>query len=138
MLHPGGVLAAQIPYVKEMLLHQILTDLVQSPKWSRYFEELPTTYTIYPPDYYYDVLCKLTPHIQLWETRYFHIMSSYEDLLNWYKGTGLRPYLDCFSDGDRRAEFENDLLTEVMKYYPANADGKILFPFPRIFFIAQK
>jgi trans-aconitate 2-methyltransferase len=138
MLNPGGVLAAQIPFVKEMLLHQILIDISQTPQWVKYFKDMPSFYFIYSPDYYYDALCDLSSNIQLWETRYFHIMNGFEDLLYWYESTGIRPYLERLPEEKLRAEFENQLLIEIMKYYPPNKDGKILFPFPRIFFTVYK
>ncbi|NLI92846.1 MAG: methyltransferase domain-containing protein [Peptococcaceae bacterium] len=137
MLNPDGVLAVQVPFVKEMLIHEILLDMIETPKWSRFFKGISESYKVFPPDFYYDVLYDFTPDIQLWETRYYHVMDGFEDLLYWYESAGLKPYLDCLPDQKSKTKFQNELLIEIMKYYPANQDGKILFPFHRVFFIAN-
>lgn len=80
MLNQDGVLAAQIPYVQKMPIHKIIVDLADGPKWSGYFKHLSTSYYLYPPEYYYDVLCRLTKDIDLWETSYFHILNGPEDI----------------------------------------------------------
>ncbi|UWG95354.1 methyltransferase domain-containing protein [Dehalobacter sp. DCM] len=138
MVKPHGVLAAQVPFVDEMLIHQLLMDLVSSPKWSGYFDNVRIPYKVHTPEYYYDVLCELTENIELWETRYYHLMDSYEDILDLYRSTGLRPYLDCLQEEAQQHEFENDLMEEILKYYTATKDGKILFTFDRVFFTATR
>ncbi|PKM77973.1 MAG: trans-aconitate methyltransferase [Firmicutes bacterium HGW-Firmicutes-15] len=138
MLNQNGVLAAQIPYVKEMPIHKIIMDIASRPKWSEHFRHLSTSYKLYSPEFYYDVLCGMTQDIDLWETRYFHIMNGYDDILQWFTSTGLRPYLDCLSDDMKKTEFTNDILTEIRQVYTTFKDGKILFPFHRIFFTAYK
>ena len=73
----------------------------------------------------------------MWETTYFHAMPSHQSIVEWYKGTGLRPYLEQLSDSDK-AEFENDVLTETQRFYPVQQNGEIIFRFPRLFMIAVK
>jgi len=138
MLKPRGILAVQVPFVNEMLIHQLLLDLVSSAKWSGYFDHIAIPYKVHTPEYYYDVLCELTPEIELWETRYYHLMNSYEDILDLYRSTGLRPYLDCLYEDKKQKEFESDLMLEIMKYYAGSKDGKILFTFDRVFFTATR
>lgn len=138
MLKPHGLLAAQVPFVDEMLIHQLLLDLVSSVKWAANFDHVRIPYKVHTPEYYYDILCELTTDIQLWETRYYHLMDSYEDILDLYRSTGLRPYLDCLPEEKMQKEFENDLMLEIMKYYSGTKDGKILFTFDRVFFTAVR
>ena len=57
--------------------------------------------------------------------------------MEWYKGTGLRPYLEALSENDAR-EFEKDVFNEVVNAYPIQANGDIIFRFPRFFFTAVK
>lgn len=137
MLNQNGVLAAQIPYVQEMPIHKIIIFLAKSPKWSGYFRHMSSSYQLHTPDFYYEVLSGLTPYIDLWETRYFHIMNGYDDILHWMTSTGLRPYLECLEDVNK-TEFLNDILTEIRENYTTRKDGKILFPFHRVFFTACK
>ena len=55
--------------------------------------------------------------------------------MDWYKGTGLRPYLSLLSGG-RAAAFEQAVLEEVATRYPKQGNGEIIFRFPRFFFTA--
>lgn len=135
MLNPGGVMAAQVPYMEEMTISKVINEIVNRADWARYFADLSTPYKMKPPEFYYDVLSSLTSEVHLWETRYFQIMNSHDDLLQWCKSTALRPYLDSLADSGEKTRFENDLLTSIKKHYQAKQDGKVLFPFDRIFFI---
>lgn len=64
-------------------------------------------------------------------------MPSHDSIIDWYKGTGLRPYLAALSETDA-AEFEAEVYGEVVKEYPVQKNGEIIFRFPRFFFIATK
>ena len=44
----------------------------------------------------------LAERVDLWETEYVHIMDAAGDIVEWYKGTGLRPFLAALKDGDER------------------------------------
>lgn len=73
---------------------------------------------------------------ELWQTTYFHVMPSHESILDWYRGTGMRPYLEQLSAGDGE-RFSQQVLERVREAYPVQPDGKILFRFPRLFFLAK-
>ena len=62
-------------------------------------------------------------------------MKSHNDILEWYRGTGLRPYLNVLPD-NRKTEFENEIMDLLIKGYPRQKNGDIIFRFPRFFFIA--
>ena len=70
------------------------------------------------------------------ETTYFHVMPSHQSIVEWYKGTGLRPYLAQLSE-DESLAFQHDLLQAIEREFPLQPDGRILFPFPRLFFTAR-
>jgi trans-aconitate 2-methyltransferase len=138
MLNQNGVLAAQIPHVKEMPIHNIVTEIVSRPEWSEHFSNMPASYYLYSPDFYYDVLCGISSDIDMWETRYFHIMNGYDDIVQWYTSTGLRPYLECLADNEKKTSFMNDVLTEIRRNYKTYNNGTVLFPFHRVFIVAYK
>ena len=136
-LNPNGVLAVQIPCTKDMQVQIELMEIIESDKWRRLFEMAAPSRSVNSADLFYDVLCGLTSDIDLWETIYFHVMKTHNDIVKWYSGTALRPYLDCLKDDSLSADFLQEFENALEGAYPAQADGKILFPFTRIFFIAK-
>jgi len=134
MLNPGGVLAVQAPNVARMPVYIELRRLAASDKWKHRLTGLDRPHSRHGARFYYDIICGLSDMVALWETRYFHVMNTHADLVKWYSGTGLRPYLNCLADDALRAGFLADLETALRHVYPIQADGKILFPFTRIFF----
>jgi len=135
MLNPGGVLAVQVPNTEFMPIYIELGRLAASDKWKGRLAGFTSSHSLHNADFYYNILCKLSGTVDLWETRYFHIMKSHADMVKWYSSTGLKPYLDCLKDETLRAEFLDDFEKALRKVYPVQADGKVLFPFTRIFFM---
>lgn len=86
---------------------------------------------------YFDLLSKISSNFTIWKTVYCHIMPSHESIMEWYRSTGLRPYLSALS-GKKAKEFEKDVFEEVQKEYHIQENGEIIFRFPRFFFIATK
>ena len=58
-------------------------------------------------------------------------------VLQWYQGTGLRPYLKALPP-EQHPEFEREILSGIESLFPRLHDGSIVFKFPRLFFIAGK
>lgn len=129
LLNPGGVLAVQIPQQAKHPVQQLLQQMAKSEPWREKLQAR-TFYTLSESDYY-DQLS------ELWETVYFHEMPSHESILEWYRGTGLRPYLEQLQESDRPI-FEQELLEHIKQIYPVQKNGTILFRFPRLFWIAVK
>jgi trans-aconitate 2-methyltransferase len=57
-------------------------------------------------------------------------------ILEWFRGTGLRPYLAALEGEEQRRRFQDMLLERYEQSYPRQNDGRILFPFRRLFIIA--
>jgi len=135
LLKPNGTLAVQIPLQAEHPVHIIINEIVHTSKWSdkliaRKYNNLTTTE-------YFDVLSDISSDFEIWETTFCHRMPSYESIIEWYKGTGLRPYLEQLSETDAK-EFIGDVHNELQHCYSMQKNGEILFRFPRLFFIAKK
>ncbi len=137
LLESGGTFAVQVPHTAHMPIHTALQALVKDGVWHKQLEAV-TTHSTYPAPYYYDILSTLTADIDLWETHYHHVMESHNALVQWYSSTGLRPYLNALKNEDERAAFLADFEAALRDAYPAQSDDNVLFPFVRIFFIAQK
>ena len=136
LLSDNGTLAIQIPQQTKHPMQKIIKEVAESEKWKNKISEM-RSFNILTEEEYYDALSALTSDLRMWETVYFHSMPSYQSIVEWYKGSGLRFYLDQLN-GDDAAEFENDLLAEIKKAYPVQADGNIIFRFPRLFLLANK
>ena len=61
-----------------------------------------------------------------------------EDIVEWYKGTGMRPFLDALSTDAEREAFTAEYLAAIREAYPARPDGRVLFPFRRLFIVAYR
>lgn len=135
LLNPGGVLAVQIPQQAKHPVQQILQQMAKSEPWREKLQAR-TFYTLSESEYY-DQLSERSTDFRMWETVYFHEMPSHESILEWYRGTGLRPYLAQLQESDRPI-FEQELLEQIKQTYPVQKNGTILFRFPRLFWIARK
>ena len=91
LLRQGGVLAVQIPIQSEHPVHIIMNELVTAAKWKDKLSQ--RNYNNLSTSEYYDVLSGISDDFEMWETIYCHRMLNYESIIEWYKGTGLRPYI---------------------------------------------
>jgi len=128
LLNPGGALAVQVPHNFDSPLHRaLLARAGGNPRAMQY----------HSAGYYYDILARLTGNFEIWAVIYQHVLDCHEDMIEWYKGTGFRPYLEKL-DEQGQSEFLADMLEQVRKLYPPQSDGNILFEFKRLFFVAYK
>lgn len=136
LLTSGGILAVQIPMNQKEPIHRILEDLASQDEWKEKGLSPRLFHTLSQGEYF-DILSKEKAFWAMWQTSYIHVMDSHQDILEWYKGTGLRPYLSQLSPEDQ-AVFLQEVEKRVQQSYPIQANGQVLFPFPRFFFMARK
>lgn len=136
LLRPGGVLAVQIPMNYEEPIHQIISRVTTSNRWMEHFPEPRIFFNLIPGEYF-DLLSEVSADFSLWMTTYYHQMDSHQDILNWYRSTGLKPYLEQLPPAEIPV-FEQEIYSEIIKGYPPQQNGQIIFRFPRFFFLARK
>jgi trans-aconitate 2-methyltransferase len=128
----AGVLAVQVPGNWDSLAHRIMREVAKRYPLDGRVREWFTHDTAF----YYDVLAPHVSRLDLWATEYIHVMGSAEGIVEWYKGTGMRPFLEALKTDAQRARFTADYLAAIREAFPARGDGKVLFPFRRIFIVA--
>lgn len=136
LLNDDGILAIQLPMNFNEPIHQLIKEVIQREKWKTVISDKREIDSLSKEEYF-ELLSDLSSDFAMWETIYMHRMPSHESILEWYKGTGLRPYLNQLSD-EYHNDFENDIIELIKDYYPLQKNGEIIFRFPRFFFIARK
>jgi trans-aconitate 2-methyltransferase len=136
LLKQGGIMAVQTPMNYKEPIHRIIEEITNSEKWNLFFKNPRIFYNLTQNEYF-DLLSDISSDFTLWETVYFHKMKSHSDIMEWYRSTGLRPYLNELSDNDK-IKFENEIYKRLTESYPIQKNGEIIFRFPRFFFISVK
>lgn len=134
-LADGGTLAVQIPHIQKAPFYRLLDSLI-AESGRKGLERIKNFHNLLPEEYY-DLLAEMSDDFSVLETTYYHTVSSPEGVIEWYSGSGLRPYLDAL-DGAEREKFLSELLEAITKEYPVQRGGNIILKMPRIFFMATK
>ncbi len=133
---PGGALAIQMPGNFGAPAHEIMREMAGSIAWRDHFASGVREWHVHDLAKYYDILAPHAATLDLWATEYVHLMENAEGIVQWYKGTGLRPFLDTLRNDADKQRFEAEYTGRIREAYPAQADGRVLFPFRRLFIIA--
>ena len=135
-LRPGGALAIQMPRHFESPSHLELKDLVQQSEWRAQLEPLLLA-PVPSPESYWRWLSPHARNVDLWETIYLQVLEGADPVVNFMRGTALRPFLTALS-ADDGARFVDAFAKRMAAAYPPQANGQTLFPFRRIFMVAQR
>jgi len=135
---PGGALAFQIPSVGYSKLRAFIREIADDAAWRARMHRAKASLTMEEPFVYYDALADWARLIDIWETDYNHVMDDSRSIVEWISGTGLRPFLEALDSESERGRFVELLLERVTEAYPRRIDGKVLFPFRRLFVVAYK
>jgi trans-aconitate 2-methyltransferase len=137
-LKPGGVLAVQMPDNLREPSHIAMEEAAQAGPWiARFKTRNPKRDTLPPPGAYFDRLAPKAKRVDVWHTIYNHPMAGPDAVVEWMKGTGLRPYLDI-AGPEHAAAFTEAYRARIAAMYRPMADGRVLFRFPRLFVVAVK
>ncbi|TWB55346.1 trans-aconitate 2-methyltransferase [Rhizobium sp. ERR 922] len=137
-LRPGGVLAVQMPDNLTEQSHLMMEETAKNGPWSEAFAKKSVRRNPLPaPSVYYNRLIGKSARVDIWHTNYNHVLENAAAIVEWVKGTGLRPYLD-HADAEHRDAFAAEYLKHIEQAYPPLVDGKVLLRFPRLFLVAVK
>jgi trans-aconitate 2-methyltransferase len=132
-LRGGGVLAVQMPDNFDEPSHRLMRETRAKLTPGR--PEIRALAPVASAAFYYDLLAPRTTTVDIWRTTYEHVMPDAAAIVEWVKGTGLRPYLDDLDEAER-SRFLLAYGEAIDTAYPPRSDGKRLFSFPRLFIVA--
>jgi trans-aconitate 2-methyltransferase len=137
-LAPGGVLAIQMPDNRQEPTHRLMRALAAEAPWAEPIGDADRLRTkLLPLGGYYDLLAPHAANVDVWHTIYQHRMADAASIVEWVRGTGLKPFVDRLPP-DLQASYLAEYERRVNEAYPARTDGKRLLAFPRMFIVAQK
>lgn len=138
-LAPDGVLAVQMPMAHETRHHVLMRETAGQGPWADRLGDVATIAPLLPAEAYYGLLAADCAGIDIWSTQYLHILRGADAVLEWMKGTALRPYLSALADDPpMRGAFLSALGARLAEAFPAGPDGATLLPFPRLFLVARR
>jgi trans-aconitate 2-methyltransferase len=136
MLAPRGWLAFQLPGNFSSATHVIAAELAASPRWRALLAEAELNRQAGNPGDYVDLLARPGYAVDAWETTYHHILPGDNAVVEWTKGTTLRPAL-ALLDPEQAASFIADYTERLRGAYKTGPFGTI-FPFRRVFTVAHR
>jgi trans-aconitate 2-methyltransferase len=137
-LPAGGVLAVQMPDNLDEPAHVLMREVARLEPWRQTLAESARVRDSLPkPGGYYDALGPLCTRLEIWHTIYNHVLDNAAAVVEWVKGTGLRPFLDPLEPPERK-QYLAEYTARIAAAYPPQQDGKVLLRFPRIFIVAVR
>ena len=136
-VRPGGILAIQVPQTRHGNWRDVARTVARQGPWAVRLRALMGPGNVLTPRSYYRVLNGETSLLDIWETTYLHRLEGEDPVLSWTQGAGLRPFLDVLSPTEQEA-FLQAYNKRLRMAYPPEQENVTLFPFRRVFLIAQR
>jgi trans-aconitate 2-methyltransferase len=138
-LSPGGSLAVQMPDNLDEPAHRLMREVAGAGPWARKLAAAtPARGRLESAEWYYRLLKPHVARVDVWRTVYHHALpGGAPAIIEWFKGSGLRPFLAPLDPAEQRA-YLAAYLARLAPLYPPAADGTVLLPFPRLFFVAAR
>jgi trans-aconitate 2-methyltransferase len=136
-LAPKGGLAVQMPDNLDSPAHRLMRETAAQGPWAAKLADAAAARTaLAGMDWYYDLLRPLSCKVELWRTTYYHVLAGgAAAVVEWFKGSGLRPFVEPLSVAERSTYLER-YTAAIAAAYPTRVDGSVLLPFPRMFVLA--
>ena len=134
-LAPGGELAVQVPANFAAPTHELLREVVASPRWSGRIASAQLG-QVAEPEEYLDVLAGCGCAVDVWQTVYLHVLPGKDPVLEWMRGAALRPVLALLTEAEQE-EFCAEYGALLRRAYPPRAAGTVL-PYRRTFAVARR
>ena len=135
-LSGGGWLAFQVPGNFDQPPHAAIAEMAASPRWRSLIGTAAFAQEAAEPVEYLDALAGAGCRVDAWETTYLHVLSGADPVVEWVKGTALRPVLAVLDDA-QAGEFLAEYRDRMRRAYPPRSFGTVL-PFRRVFVVAYR
>lgn len=137
-LSPGGVLAVQMPDNTTEPALRLMEEVGANGPWAGAIAKASAARKdLLRPEEFYDLLRPLCSHLDIWHTHYNHIMPNHAGVVEWFKGSSLRPFYSAL-EGRMREEFLAAYTDAIAGAYSVRYDGKVILTFPRLFILAVR
>lgn len=130
-LQAGGCLAVQMPLSWGMASHRLMRETLENggtdgkELGSEELRQAVGRKWVEDAAQYYDLLEGICSNVDIWETEYLQILAGDDPVLEWVKGTGLRPILNGLGDVERE-QFLEEYRQRLRVAYPLRANGQTL------------
>jgi trans-aconitate 2-methyltransferase len=142
-LTKGGALAFQVPSNVDNGAAAVFRAVAARPRWADRLGSVAASWgpsqsggVVRAGEEYVDLLAGLGYQVDAWQTTYFHVLPGEDPVLEWYSGTGLRPFLAALPESEH-GEYRAEVAAELRAEFPTRSYGTIL-PFRRLFVIAYR
>ena len=136
MLPRGGVLAVQMPWQGEAPSHRLLQDLAEQLFPGR-FPARPAS--VLQAGEYAELLLPMG-EVRAWTTDYIQMLDPVPQghpVRAFTESTAMRPFVAAMAPEEAQA-YIAAYDAALIAAYPALPDGRVLFPFTRVFFILER
>ena len=136
-LPQAGWLAFQVPGNFDSPSHTLMRSLAAEDRWAPLLNGVLHHHeAVSSPAEYAALLLDAGLSVDVWETTYLHLLPGSDPVLDWLRGTGLRPVLAVLNAADARA-FTTEFAERLRVAYPATAHGTPM-PYRRIFAVGHR
>jgi trans-aconitate 2-methyltransferase len=138
-LAPHGSLAVQMPDNLDEPAHRLIRETAAAGAWADKLADAAEARTIMEsPNWYYELLKTQCRRVEIWRTTYYHALAGGVDaVVEWFKGSGLRPFLTRLNESEQAAFLDHYREALATAYTPL-PNGVVLLPFPRLFIVATR
>jgi trans-aconitate 2-methyltransferase len=135
---PGGALALQVPDNEDEPSHRLMREVAEDDRWREQLARAPEARTtIASLQQIYGWLARDGVAVDVWRTTYVHSFAGPDAIVDWFRATGLRPFLTPLDEAQREA-FLAEYVAHLTRAYPRDAAGRVLLQFPRLFAVAHR
>jgi trans-aconitate 2-methyltransferase len=135
LVAPGGQLAVQVPSNHGHVSHVLMAETARDPEFNAEFDGWSRVSPVLPIDQYARLLYDCgAARINVVEKVYTHVLDDAAAVVEWVRGTALRPYLARVS-GQQRDLFVERYRSRLQAALPGSP---VLYPFRRTLFCAVR